>query len=166
MPQLKAIRKEAVPAALQKAERYRLINDPWSAESICLDVLSVDPDNQQALIALLLAYTDEMTEQPSEGLRLAREVLPRLSDDYKRAYYAGLICERRAKVHLHRNTPGSGALAYEWLREAMDWYEHAESIRPPQNDESILRWNACARLLQRRAHLSPAPDDAPEPGLE
>jgi hypothetical protein len=166
MPQLKAIRKEAVPAALQKAERYRLINDPWSAESICLDVLSVDPDNQQALIALLLAYTDEMTEQPSEGLRLAREVLPRLSDDYRRAYYAGLICERRAKVHLRRNTPGSGALASEWLREAMDWYERAESIRPPHNDESILRWNACARLLQRRAHLSPAPDDAPEPGLE
>jgi hypothetical protein len=99
-------------------------------------------------------------------LRLAREVLPRLSDDYKRTYYAGLICERRAKVHLHRNTPGSGALAYEWLREAMDWYDRAESIRPPQNDESILRWNACARLLDRRAHLSPAPDDAPEPGLE
>ena len=86
MSELKLIRKDTVPAALQKAERYRLINDPWSAESICLDVLEVDPENQQALIALLLSYTDEMTEQPGEGLRRAREVLPRLSDDYKRAY--------------------------------------------------------------------------------
>jgi hypothetical protein len=92
VPQLKSIRKEAVPAALQKAERYRLINDPWSAESICLDVLSVDPENQQALIALLLAYTDEMSEQPSEGLRLQRG-LTRLNGDHKRAYYAGIICE-------------------------------------------------------------------------
>jgi hypothetical protein len=97
MSELKLIRKEAVPAALQKAERYRLINDPWSAESICLDVLEVDPENQQALIALLLSYTDEMIEQPGEGLRRAREVLPRLTDDYKRAYYAGIIAERRAR---------------------------------------------------------------------
>ena len=166
MSQLKRIRKEAVPAALQKAERYRLINDPWSAESICLDVLEVDPENQQALTALLLSYTDEMIEQPGEGLRRAREVLPRLSDDYKRAYYAGIIAERRAKAHLRRDDAGGGAIAYNWLREAMEWYVRAEAIRPAQNDDSILRWNACVRLLARRPQVKPALAGSYEPSLE
>jgi hypothetical protein len=166
MPQLKKILKDAVPAALQKAERYRLINDPWSAESICLDVLEVDPGNQQALIALLLSHTDEMMEQPGEGLRRAREVLPRLSDEYKRAYYAGIIAERRAKAHLRREDAGGGALAYNWLREAMEWYERAEAIRPAQNDDSILRWNACVRLMARRPQVKPAAEESYEPGLE
>jgi hypothetical protein len=166
MSELKKIRKDAVPAALQKAERYRLINDPWSAESICLDVLEIEPENQQALIALLLSYTDEMMEQPGEGLRRAREVLPRLSDDYKRAYYSGIIAERRAKAHLRREDAGGGALAYSWLREAMEWYERAEAIRPAQNDDSILRWNACVRLLARRAQLKPDTVESYEPSLE
>jgi hypothetical protein len=86
MPDLKRISKESVPLALQKAERYRLINDPSSAESICLDVLSVDPENQQALVTLLLAITDQFGDAPTEGVRRAREVLPRLQDEYKRAY--------------------------------------------------------------------------------
>jgi len=118
------------------------------------------------LIALLLSCTDEMTEQPGEGLRRAREVLPRLSDDYKRAYYAGIIAERRAKAHLRRDDVGGGALAYNWLREAMEWYERAEAIRPAQNDDSILRWNACVRLLARRPQVKPAPAGSLEPSLE
>ena len=70
--QPKPITKEGVPAALQKAERYRVINDPTSAESICLDVLTVSPDNQQALVTLLLAITDQFGEAPTEGVRRAR----------------------------------------------------------------------------------------------
>ena len=38
-----------MPAALEKALRYRLLNEPVEAESICRDVLEVDPDNQAAL---------------------------------------------------------------------------------------------------------------------
>ena len=30
--------------------RYRLLNDPEQAESICLDILEVEPGNQEALV--------------------------------------------------------------------------------------------------------------------
>ena len=63
--------RDCLPAALQKAERYRLINDPTSAESICLDVLTVDPENRQALMTLLLAITDQFGEAPTDGVRRA-----------------------------------------------------------------------------------------------
>ncbi len=159
MPDLKPISKESVPLALQKAERYRLINDPSSAESICLDVLTVDPENQQALVMLLLAITDQFDEGPVEGVRRAREVLPRLHDHYKRAYYGGIICERCAKAQLRSGGPRSGEMAYHWLSEAMSWYEKAESQRPPGHDEAILRWNTCERLLARNPHLRPGAEE-------
>ena len=43
---LKPISPEAIPEALQKAERYRLLNEPAQAESLCQDVLAVEPNNQ------------------------------------------------------------------------------------------------------------------------
>jgi hypothetical protein len=157
--QPKAISKEGVPAALQKAERYRVINDPTSAESICLDVLTVSPENQQALVTLLLAITDQFGDAPTEGVRRAREVLPRLQDGYKRAYYAGIICERCAKAQLRSGAPKAGEMAYHWLREAMGWYEQAEAQRSPGNDEAILRWNTCGRLLARNPHWKPSAEE-------
>jgi hypothetical protein len=164
--QPKPITKEGVPAALQKAERYRVINDPTSAESICLDVLTVSPDNQQALVTLLLAITDQFGEAPTEGVRRARDVLPRLQDEYKRAYYSGIICERCAKAQLRSAAPKSGEMAYHWLRDAMGWYEKAESQRTPGNDEAILRWNTCGRLLARNPRLRPGAEERVELSLE
>ena len=155
----KPITNEGIPAALQKAERYRVINDPSSAESICLDVLGVSPDNQQALVTLLLAITDQFGPAPTEGVRRAREVLPRLHDEYRRAYYAGIICERCAKAQLRSGAPRSGEMAYHWLNEAMSWYEKAEAQRPAGNDEAILRWNTCARLLAHNPHLRPSAEE-------
>jgi len=163
---LKPISIQGVPMALQKAERYRLINDPSSAESICQDVLTIDAENQQALVTLLLAITDQFSEAPTEGVRRAREVLPRLHDEYKRAYYAGIICERCAKAQLQAETFRSGDLPYHWLREAMGWYEKAEAQRPPGNDESLLRWNACIRLLARHPELKPRQEESVELSLE
>jgi hypothetical protein len=162
----KPISRESVPVALQKAERYRLINDPSSAESICLDVLTVQPDNQQALVTLLLAITDQFSEAPTAGVHRAQELLPRLSDEYKRAYYAGIISERCAKAYLRIGAPGSGEIAYHWLREAMTWYEKAESQRRTGNDESVLRWNTCARILARNEHLKPRSEEPVELSLE
>ncbi len=159
MRALKPISKESVPLALQKAERYRLINDPSSAESICLDVLMVDSENQQALVTLLLAITDQFDEAPTEGVRRAREVLPRLRDEYKRAYYGGIICERCAKAQLRSGAPRSGEMAYHWLSEAMSWYAKAESRRPAGHDEAILRWNTCGRLLARNPQLKPGAEE-------
>ncbi len=166
MFELKALSPDGVAAALQKAERYRLINDPSSAESICLDVLSVNAENPQALVTLLLAITDQFDRGPTEGVRRARALLPRLKDRYKQAYYAGIICERCAKAQLAGGAPGSSALAYDWFREAMNWYEQAEAQRPPGNDESILRWNTCARILARDPSLRPSEDAPVEPSLE
>jgi hypothetical protein len=166
MFQPKPITKEGVPAALQKAERYRVINDPTSAESICLDVLAVSPESQQALVTLLLAITDQFGEAPTEGVRRAREVLPRLQDAYKRVYYAGIICERCAKAQLRSGAPKAGEMAYHWLREAMSWYEQAQAQRPAGNDEAILRWNTCGRLLARNPHWAASPEEPVPLSLE
>jgi len=164
---LKPISSDGVPAALLKAERYRFLGEPTEAESICLDVLAVAPDNQQAAITLLLAITDQFPEAPADGERRAREVLPRLRDDYKRAYYEGIIYERRAKAHLRRGAPGAGEMAYEWFRKAMTLFERAEALRPPGNDEAILRWNTCARILERGAdYVRPRVEQDYEPSLE
>jgi len=163
---LKPITAAGIPAALAKAERYRLLNDWPAAESICQDVLDVDPTNQQALITLLLAITDGFADTAAEAVARAREVLPRLDDDYKRHYYAGIICERRATAHLRRGGPRAHEVADGWLREAMPHYERAERLRPAGNDEAILRWNACARLLNRSERLHPRVQEEFEPALE
>src|SRR5206468_3329021 len=146
---LKPITHEGIPAALQKAERYRLLNDSSAAESICLDVLEIDPTNQDALVALLLSITDQFGEELADGLSRAREVLPRLGDEYERTYYSGIIWERRARAQLQRGSLGSADVAAEGFHEAMKWYEKAERMRPPGNDEAILRWNTCVRMLGR-----------------
>ena len=163
--ELKPITREGIPAALQKAERYRLLNESAAAESICLDVLEIDPGNQEALVSLLLSLTDQFAEELSEAVRRARDVLPRLSDEYDRAYYAGIICERRANAQLHRGALGSAEVASQGFRDAMGWYEKAEKMRPAGNDEAILRWNTCARMLAKheradvRLEYEPALDD-------
>jgi len=163
MFELKPLSKEAVPKALEKAERYRLLNEPGEAESICQDVLRIDPENQEALITLLLAVTDELDHGVADAVARAREVLSRLRGDYERAYYAGIICERRAKGQVRQGGPGSGYAAYHTLREAMEWYEKAESLRPPGNDDARLRWNTCVRILERHPDLRPAPDEREQP---
>ena len=159
--QLKPISTSGLPAALQKAERYRLLNDSSAAESICLDILAADPENQAALTTLLLALTDQFVVEAGETTRRAMEVVPRLRDEYRRAYYAGIICERRAKAQLHRGGMDADGIAAEWLHKAMHFYEQAESLRSQGNDEAILRWNTCLRLLGRHEHADTAASDEP-----
>jgi tetratricopeptide (TPR) repeat protein len=166
MFQLKPITTAGIPAALQKAERYRLLNDPSAAESICLDIVDIDPDNQQALVMLLLARTDQFDATMAAGAAKAREVLPRLRDTYKREYYGGVIHERRAKAILHAGRPGNSAMAYDAFREALECYERAERLGPAGSDEARLRWNTCARILNGTPHLSPRGEERFEPILE
>jgi hypothetical protein len=162
---LKPISPEAVPAALEKAQRYRLLNEPEEAESICLDVLAVEPANQTALVMLLLALTDQFRTDHGNCVREALEVLPRLAGEYERHYYAGIIWERRANARLAQGGPGSGAVAFEWLRKAMECYERAEALRPAGNDDALLRWNTCVRLAQRH-RLAPEAEEQFQPTLE
>ncbi|MFB3816250.1 MAG: hypothetical protein ACE147_01185 [Candidatus Methylomirabilales bacterium] len=155
MFQLKSLSRDAIPRSLEMAERYRLLNEPAQAESICLDVLRIDPENQRALITLFLSLTDQFDSGPAETMRQARELLTRLRSPYDRAYYEGILYERQARAIL-RTKPGSEATAYQWLRRAMQLYEEAEALRSPGNDNALLRWNACARLMMKTPRLLPA----------
>jgi hypothetical protein len=161
--ELKTLSPEAVPRALAKAERYRLLNEPGEAESISLDVLEADADNQDALVVLLLALTDRFEDDPTSAVTEAWRCAERIHDEYDRAYYTGIVWERRAKARLSRGMPDCGPRAYEWLREAMSWYERAEAIRPPGNDDALLRWNTCARLIMRDRRLVPVVEERGEP---
>jgi hypothetical protein len=162
MFELKPLSKDAVPSALAKAERYRLLNEPAEAESICLDVLQVEPEHQQAIATLILALTEQFADTP-DATRRAREALPRLTNEYERTYFSGIVCERRAKTLVQHPRPGYGSMAYEWLLEAMEWFEKAEAIRPAGNDDALLRWNACARAIDQNPQLKPRDEGAYEP---
>src|SRR5262249_46249998 len=144
--ELKVLSAAAIPAALERAERYRLLNEPMLAESICLDILEVEPRNQQALILLFLSLTDQFDDSVSTVER-ALAVVPRLETEYHRKYYQGVSYERQARARLRRSAPGGASTAYYLLRHAMSYYEAAEDIRPSGNDESLLRWNTCARTI-------------------
>ena len=164
MFELKTLSLEAAPRALAKAERYRLLNEPGEAESICLDVVAIDPTNQDAIAMLLLTITDQF-ETDLTRVDEARRVAGRLDGDYERAYYTGIIYERRAKALIRQGTPRGGARAYEWLRDAMACFEKAEELRPPNNDDPLLRWNACARLIMSDHHVAPVSEEPNEPLL-
>ena len=123
---------------------------------ICLDILTILPSHQQALVSLLLARTDQFDHGAT--MKSAEELLSRIEGEYERAYYAGLIWERQAHAHLRQYGPSSNANTYHALREAMNHYERAEALRPHGNDDAILRWNACARVLSGNPEIRPLPE--------
>lgn len=164
MHQLKLISKESIPVALEKAERYRLLNEPQLAQSICLDVLEADPQNAKAIINLILAITDEFASSSSD-VNNAQQLLPRLQNDYERNYYAGIIKERHGMAILNRKISSGYLDAYDWLNEAMELYEKAEALRPHGNDDAILRWNTCLRLIMSH-QLKPRDEEYVDPPLE
>jgi hypothetical protein len=161
---LKPISRQNLAGALAKAERYRLLNEPSEAESICRDILEVDPANRDARISLILALTDEFLrdEQAFAG---ALSETARLDSGYDRAYYSGIIWERRAKASQETARLGSSRHVYEWIVKALALFEEAERLRPAGNDDSILRWNACVRFLERHKSLGPRTEDVKEPIL-
>ena len=139
---------EGIEAALSKAEVYRFLNEPEEAESICQDVLATQPGHQLALRVLGLAVTDQFTGDASDRYSDAENAFQQLTDAYERLYYTGLLHERRAKAQLQASRPPHTVTVL--LEEAMRQYEAAEKIRPEGNDDAILRWNRCARLLHSR----------------
>jgi hypothetical protein len=151
MFELKPISSQGIPRAIAKAERYRLLNEAQEAESICRDILRVDADNQEVLTMLLLAITDQFGKNPDVGVEQATRVLGKLSGDYERAYYSGVIGERWAKSRLRSGAHPSHVSGF--LAEAMDWYAKAMAASPAGNDDAILRWNACVRFMQQNPHL-------------
>jgi len=156
--ELKKIRPESVPRALAKAERYRLLNEPRAAESICRDILAVEPADDKALKILILALTDQFPRlkiRPEEP----RELLAQLPDEYSRHYYSGVIQERWAKALLGADYPAH--TVYNVFNDAMAEYDKASAAAPTDNEDATLRWNTCARIIHRRG-LRPAPPGSDE----
>ena len=166
MYELKPLSKDAIPAALAKAERYRLLNEPGEAQSICHDILTAAPGHQEALVMLLLALCDQCDEALGGCVLQAQAVLGEIRDPYARAYYSGLLLERRGKAQLRRAGRGVDAGAFEYIRDAMRAYEQAEAIRPAGNDDALLRWNACARVLMRHPDAMEQVEERYEPYFE
>jgi tetratricopeptide (TPR) repeat protein len=146
---LKSISPEGVDSALSKVELYRFLNQPEEAESICQDVLEIEPEHQLALRLLGLAITDQFTGSPSDRYAEVERAFQRLTNRYERLYYMGLLHERRAKAQLHAGRSPHTLLVL--LEEAMRCYEEAGNIRPAGNDDAILRWNRCVRLMHSHA---------------
>ena len=145
---LKSIAVEAVPTALAKAQQYRLLNEHNEAESICLDILAVAPNHQEALKTLLLALTDKFADFGiSPSFEKAREIVAKLDTSHCKAYFSGIIFERRAKFHLRQGGPGAGTEAYNWLVKAMDAFAEAMTECDPKNQDAVLRWNSCVRII-------------------
>jgi hypothetical protein len=157
--ELKSISVQSIPEALAKVERYRLLNEPVLAESICLDILAIVPDHQQALISLLLARTDQF--HSNVNAKGAHEVLAQIKGDYEQAYYAGIIWERVGNARIRQGGPGAGASAYHAFREAMEHYERAMKFAVPGNDDAILRWNTCARVIMQNPDVHALPETDP-----
>ena len=156
-PKLKSISQAGIGAAIAKAERYRYLNEPEEAESICRDILAVDATHQMSQRILGLAITDQFTGGTSDRFNEAAGVFNGLEEQYARCYYTGILHERHAKAQLRAGRPPQ-AVAAE-LEEAMRSFERAEQLRSAGNDEAILRWNRCARLLES----IPQPQSADEP---
>ena len=165
MSKFKRLSPQAIHSALEKAERYRFLNEPAEAESICLDILTVEPQNQKALVILLLALTDRVTKDYMVSASSAEQVVQQLSSAYDKAYYSGIILERKAKAKLEQHSLEAGYMAFELLQQAMNCYEQAEALRPTGNDDALLRWNTCARIIDYN-HLTPKSHDEREPFLE
>ena len=110
-------------------------------------------------MTLILALSDEFPQHQGRTAARALELVSQLPTEYERWYYSGLIAERRGRALLEHSGPGALA-AGEWLQEAMRAYERAEALRPPDNDEARLRWNACASAINARPELLQG-DDTP-----
>ena len=150
--QLKTISKTGIAEALAKVQHYRYLNQAEEAESICRDVLAIDPENQMALRQLGLTITDQFKGTFADGFREAQSCFEKLTSPYERSYYLGILYERRAKAQLR-----AGHLAHSLVasfENAMRCFEEAEKIRPAGNDDALLRWNRCLRLMQGLPELT------------
>jgi len=164
--ELKSISKSGIDEAISKAELYRYLNEPEETESICHDILAIEPGHQVALRLLGMAITDQFHGGVADRFAEAEMVLLRLTDPYEQLYYRGILQERRAKALLRAGRAPHTLLPF--FEEAMRCFSQAAEIRPKGNDDAILRWNRCVRILQcnpdfafEKEHLSIHDHDSP-----
>jgi tetratricopeptide (TPR) repeat protein len=148
---LKTISTSGIDEAISKIQLYRYLNEPEEAESICQDILAADPENQLAIRYLGLAITDQFAGSTRDRHTESENAFQRLTDPYERLYYLGLLLERRAKTQMRAGVPARAWIPL--INNAMRDFEEAEKIRPAGNDDAILRWNRCVRILQNLPHV-------------
>jgi tetratricopeptide (TPR) repeat protein len=148
--QLKVMQADGIPQALERAKQYRLLNQPFHAESICRDILAADPENQEVHVVLILAMTDQFGHELGSKSSKVKEVLKNVTDPYLKLYYRGLIYERRGIATLKGRAHSSREVAYDLLEKAIDHYNQAYEIRPENNEEALLRHNTCVRTIEAK----------------
>jgi hypothetical protein len=125
------IHNDSIELALDKARQYRSLLEPEIAESICLDILHIDPENQQALVVYILALSDQLHHAGKKTqVQAIEEAVQKLQSRYQQHYYTGLLHERRARFMLTQSM--ARVFAYDYFIEALQFYEKAEKIRPEQ----------------------------------
>ena len=151
---LKSISQAGIGTAIAKAERYRYLNEPEEAESICRDILAVDPNHQLAKRILGLAITDQFSGGVNDRVTEASSVFDSL-EERRTTYNSG------SQQYATDSTTEVASLSARGMRLARLDYEppakgepllvtpDAEKIRAAGNDEAILRWNRCVRLLEQ-----------------
>ncbi len=158
MTALKPISRDAIPRALEKAERYRMLNEPFFAESICLDVLATDSTHQRALAIYVLSLTDQFKVSMG-GASKARAALSRFTSGFDKLYYGGIISERSAVALLESAATGVNVTAWHHLHDAMSAYEKADGVQTDAtNDDALLRFNTCVRLIEAHRLTEPTED--------
>ena len=165
MIELKRLHPDALSRALAKAERYRFLHEAREAESICRDILAVEPDHVEAMETLILALTDQFPHRLGAVWNEARSLADALPDAYVRAYFRGILHERRAKTHLKLHRAGAFRAAHDDFRAAMEAFEEAAASAPAGDDSALLRWNTCARILNENPSMTAASADEPEPTM-
>ena len=78
-------------------------------------MLKADPENQEALITLLLAVTDRFGKGYGVSDTQAKELLSRVKGEYERAYYTGILAERRAKAQARARHSRVESLCSRWF---------------------------------------------------
>lgn len=142
------IHADAIKKALKKAKQYRSLLEPEMAESICLDILHIDEKNQDALVIYILALTDQFHHAERQTqVKVIQKAIKKLASQYQRHYYTGLLNERRARFLISQ--PMSHSFSYDYFIEALQNYQQASEIKPENNDEAILRWNSCIRIIEQ-----------------
>ena len=152
---LKSLSPAAVDGALRLAADSRKGGQAQTCESVCHDVLQAEPRNQEALRLLLLSHADRFDADSSQHEMGARDAQSRLTSAYDRAFYDGYIMHRLAQAAIASGSPSAARIVYDLLTGAMASYEDAERMRPDGNDDAVLLWNACHRLLQSTPHSGP-----------
>ena len=164
MSELKPISRDTIPKALEKAERYRMLNEPFFAESICLDALAADPEHPRALVVYVLSLTDQFKTGAMGGVSNAHAAIEKMKSDFERLYYRGIVAERRAVALLESGPAGASDAAWHHLHEAMGLYEKADAAQQDNtNDDALLRYNTCVRLIAHYRLREPIPESRDYP---